>query len=161
MQKETIQIFMMLLGDRSLRQFSVTFKSMVFQHFNSMLSSPIHLHILTDKPAQLSLNTILKSWRINGVTYSFYRSEDYQVNAVFRALNCAVCPWIWTKMHLFFYLIFYLKSPIKLLLPFTALMKLHQLNFADCQCASWGHLSRSWNPSSLVYQYSSEKFFSR
>ncbi len=83
MSKETIQIFMMLLGDRSLRQFSVTIKSMTFQHFNSTRdASPIHLHILTDKATQLSLNTILKSWRINGVTYSFYRSEDYQVKTV-------------------------------------------------------------------------------
>ncbi len=70
------------MGDRSMRQFLFSVKSLVYRHFKPNASAnPIHLHTLIDKPAQLSLIVILETWRINKLTYTFYRAETYQVSS--------------------------------------------------------------------------------
>ncbi len=77
---------MILLGGRALRHFLVSIKSLTFQHFTgNPNATPIHLHILVDKPTQLSLIVILETWRLKGISYSFYRAENYQVSLSFNA----------------------------------------------------------------------------
>ena len=72
---ETIHIGFVAAGYNASRSVATVLKSILFYRHN-----PLHLHFVSDAPARHILSTLLLTWQLPAVSFSFYKSEALTTN---------------------------------------------------------------------------------
>lgn len=68
---DTIHVGFIAAGYNASRQVSTVIKTILFYRHN-----PIHFHFVSDVPATHILNTLMQTWQLPAVNFSFYTAEN-------------------------------------------------------------------------------------